>query len=113
MILHREKSLARSAQTLHRPIVKIDVRQLGPAADGIRVDRESMVLRGDLNPTRSHVHHGMVRTVMAEAEFVSFAAKGEPDDLMAEADAENRFLPEQTTNRVMRIRQSSRIGRTI
>ena len=56
----------------------------------LRVDREAVVLRGDLDLAGLEVHDRMVRAAVAELELEGLAAAGEAEDLVAEADAEDR-----------------------
>ncbi len=54
------------------------MRKLGASRQRLRIDREAMILRGDLHPPRAQIHHRMIRAVMAEAELVGVAAEREP-----------------------------------
>ena len=44
---------------------------------------------------RGQIHHRLVGAVVAELELVGLAAERQAQDLMAEADAEDRLLAEQ------------------
>ena len=55
----------------------------------------------------------MIRAVMAEAELVGPPTEREAENLMAEADAEDRFPPEHAAHRLARVGQRGRIGRTV
>src|SRR5690242_17135803 len=50
-----------------------------------------MVLRGDLDLAGGLVEYGMIRAVMTERQLERPCTEGEPQDLMAEADAEHRL----------------------
>ena len=53
MILHAENRMASVAESLQSLIVQIDVRQLDVVLiQRIRIDREAVVLRGDLDFVR-------------------------------------------------------------
>ena len=56
----------------------------------IGIDREAVIVRGDLDSLRELIDHRMIRAAMAEFQLVSLAAEREPEDLVAEADAEDR-----------------------
>ena len=60
-----------------------------------RVDREAVVLRGDLDRAGGHVAHRVVRAVVAERHLVGLRAEDDREDLVAEADAEDRLLADQ------------------
>src|SRR5262245_60617561 len=90
MILDGKERLLRVGQALDRPVVEVQVREARLASERIDVNREAVVLRGDLDLARRRVHDRMVRAVVAELELVGRAAEREPEDLMAEANAEDR-----------------------
>src|SRR5713226_1274572 len=87
MVLHREHRPLAVPQSFARAVVEVDVTRF-PAVlrHGVRIDGEAVVLRRDLDLSRCEVLHGMVCAVMAERQLVRAAARGEPEDLMAEAD---------------------------
>ena len=60
------------------------------------VHGKAVVLRRDLDLARRQVHDRLVAAVMAELELVGLAAEGEAQKLLAQADAEDRFLAEQS-----------------
>ena len=65
------------------------------AFERIGVHREAVVLCRDFYFSRRQVHHWLIATMVTELEFISFAAQGEPHDLVTEAYPENRFLADQ------------------
>src|SRR5260370_887850 len=75
-------------------IIEVEVRDLEPRgarnSRGIAPYRESMVLRGDKYLSGRKIAHGMVAAAMAVRELHGFAPKGEAEELVAEADAEDR-----------------------
>ena len=64
-------------------------------AERIGIDREAVIVRGDFDALRELVDHRMIGAAMAEFQLVSLAAEREPENLMAEADAEDRRLADQ------------------
>src|ERR1022692_824622 len=113
MILHREKWHPYAAQSLDGVVVEIYVRQLGAAAHRISIDGESVILRSDFDSAGPQILDWMIRTMMAEVQFVGFTAKREAENLMAEADTENRFLTEDAADGLVRVRQRGGIAGTI
>src|SRR5581483_10285321 len=76
-----------------------DVRDLHLAGGKrIRVDRESVILRGDLHVTGPHIFNGVIRTVVAEFQLVRASSQCQATELVAEAYAEYRHLAEQLSN---------------
>ena len=49
-----------------------------------------MIVRRDFDFIRDAIEDGMVRAAVAEFQFVRFAAERETENLLAEADAEDR-----------------------
>src|SRR2546425_669499 len=70
------------------------------ALDGRGVDGEAVILRRDLDPAGREVLHRMVRAVVTERQLVGPAAGGEAQDLVAEANAEDRQAAQQRADRV-------------
>src|SRR5262249_48359787 len=90
VVLDGEDRLAGDLEALDRAVVQVDLSH--PAGGGERggVDREAVVLAGDQNLPRRQVLNRLVAAMMAEAQLVGRAAQGEPQELVAEADAEER-----------------------
>ena len=57
-----------------------------------------MVLRGDLDPACFAVEHRLIGAAVAELEFERLATQGQAEELMAQANAEHRFLADQLAN---------------
>src|SRR5215475_16109872 len=58
--------------------------------EGLRIDAEAMILRGNFDLARKKILHWMVRSVMAEFQLVRLPAKRETADLMAETNSKYR-----------------------
>ena len=71
--------------------VMFDVVQV----ETLRVDGEAVILGRDLDLLALEVQHRMIAAVMAELQLVRLAAQSQAQNLMAEADAEDRLLTEQ------------------
>ena len=56
------------------------------------IDRESVVLRGNQHPARIDLHHRVVGAVMSELHLDGLRAACEAQKLVAEANAENRYV---------------------
>ncbi len=68
-----------------------------------RVDGVVVVLRGDFDLAGVEVLDGMVGAVVAELELVGLAAKRQAEDLVAEADAEERRLAGEVADVLLRV----------
>ena len=58
---------------------------------GVGIDGEAVVLAGDNDFAAVQVLNGVVRAVVAEVHFQGFGTDGEADQLVSQANAENRF----------------------
>ncbi len=76
----------------------------------IFVDREAVVLRRDLDRARLQILHRMIRAAVAELELERLRAAGQAEQLMAQADAEDRLLAQQAADRVDRVFERLRIA---
>ena len=90
MILDREDRQRFVPQAGDSFVVEVDVRYLDIRRQRIRINRETVVVRGDLDLTGVEIFDRLVAAAMAEFEFVGRAAKNLAKDLMPEADAEHR-----------------------
>src|SRR5262245_29631865 len=105
MVLHREDRPLAVPEALAGAIVEVEVRRL-PAERGhrSRIDREAVVLGGDLDLPGRRVLDRMVGAVMTEGQLVRAPARRETENLMTEADAEDRHAPEDPAHRLDQVR---------
>src|ERR687892_1396016 len=101
VVLHAEDRQLAVVESLTRGVVQVQVGRL-PATRSHRggIDREVVVLGGDLDAPGGEVAHGVVGPVVAERQLVGTTAGGEADDLVSEADAEDHRLAEQPAYRL-------------
>src|SRR5690242_2102741 len=98
VVLHAERARVAGSQTLDHVVVKAHVAHLDGPELGIgravqrRVDREAVIVRGDLDLAGHAVLHRLVDAAMAVAELVGAEAVRTTEHLVAEADAEDRHL---------------------
>ena len=64
----------------------------------VGVDRVVVVLARDLDPAARLVAHGVVGTVVTELELVGVRAEREAEDLVPDADPEQRNLADQASH---------------
>ncbi len=96
MVLHAENALAPVTETFQRLIVQVDMRDFDIVhVQRIRIHRETVIVRGNLHSLGQLIEHRVIRATMPELQFVSFPAEGEPQDLIAQANAKNRRLADQ------------------
>ena len=83
---------------------------LGPAGEPVGVDREVVVLAGDLHLAGGQVAHGVVAAVVAEGELHGVGAERPAEELVAEADAEHRHVAEQPADGVDGVGHRGRVA---
>src|SRR5205085_1828 len=94
MVLNGENRLCPVLQSLDGPIVQVHMRDLkvrGPWDLGFRpLNCESVVLGCDQDLSRLHILHRMIPAPMAIRHLDRLGPIGQREDLMTEADAEDR-----------------------
>ena len=63
--------------------------------EGVGVDTEAVVLRGDFDFVGGVIDDGVIGAVVAKFKFVGFAAEGKAENLVAETDAEDGDLADE------------------
>ena len=97
--LHRERQPVKAFQPLDDPVVEAAEGHLGPAELGVGhlvergVHREAVVVRGDQHPAGAVVAHRLVDPAVPELELVGAETQCPAEDLVAEADPEQRDPP--------------------
>src|SRR5215813_2376966 len=92
------------AQALERVVIQIDVRELDFALlQRVGIDGEVVVVRRDLDLAALDALHWMIAAVVAEFQLVCPATECTADELVSEADAENRSLAHESADIVARV----------
>src|SRR5213592_4762605 len=86
MVLDREDRQLAVGHALDRAIVQVDMSHLELRREGIRIDREAMVLRGDVDAAGPQVLDRLVAAAVAELQLERLSSEGERKQLVAEAD---------------------------
>src|ERR1041385_3411004 len=90
MILHAENRLRLVPETFDSLIVKVDAINENVGGQCLRLHGKAMILRRDFNAARSEILDRLIGTAMAEFKFERLAPERLPENLVAEANAENR-----------------------
>src|SRR4051795_11788243 len=100
VVLHRRAVDLEQLEALDRAVVEVDVCQRGLPEVGLpahglvgldaaaavgRLDREAVILRGDLDLLSPQVLDGVVAAAMSERQLVGLQADGLAEQLVAEA----------------------------
>src|SRR6266498_3417677 len=91
VILDGEDGKLAVAHALNRAVVQVQMGHFDRVRQAVGIDREAVVLGGDLDLLRGQVHHRLIAAAVAEFELVRLAAKRQGQELMPEADAEDRL----------------------
>src|SRR5215211_4318067 len=115
VVLHRRRRDVAQHQPLDGPVVEIQLLELRGPEVGlppdrlVRIDgppaarpqhREAVVLRGDLDLAGLEVLDRVVRAAVAEGQLVGVEADGAAEQLMAEADAPDGHLADNSPDRL-------------
>ena len=98
MVLHAEAPFADHLETLADTVVEVDVGHpdgLAERAQRVGVDREVVVLAGDLDRSVDQVHHRVIAAVVPERQLDRAGAERQPEQLMTEADPEHGHVTDQ------------------
>src|SRR5881392_1176661 len=79
----------------------------------VRIDSETVILRGDRHFTAAQVFHRLIRAAMSKFQLEGRSAQGEAKDLMAETNPEDRTFAHQVADRLVRIRERGWITRAV
>src|SRR5260370_37086167 len=97
MILHAKHGVIAEPETFERLVVEIDVGDLAFArVERVGIHGESVVVRSDLDLIGNFVDHRMIHAAMSELHLVGLAAHGEAQNLIAQTDAEDGNLADQS-----------------
>src|ERR1051326_5708876 len=95
MELHRPGAQLPTCEPLDRAVVERDVCRL---ATLVRLDGEAVVLARHQHASARALEDGVVRAAVAERELEGLVAGREREQLMTEADAEDRRPAQQATD---------------
>ena len=90
MILHAKNRLRLVPHALDGLVVQIDAVHGDFRRQAFRVHGKTVVLRRDFHPAGFQILDRLVRAAMAEFQFEGFPAERLPENLVAEANPENR-----------------------
>ena len=111
MILHAEDGLRLVTQTFDGLVVQVHVRDFQIRRQGLRVNRETVVLRRNFDFAGLEFLDRVVGAAVAELELIGIGAHRERQDLMSETDAEDRDIRlDQLTGVADRIVEHGRIA---
>src|SRR3954447_5746765 len=111
-------------EALDRAVVEVDVGQRGLAEVGLpahglvgldaarpvrRLDREAVVLGGDLDLAGPQVLDRVVAAAVAEGQLVGLQPNGLAEQLVAEADAPDRTPADEVADRVDDVAERRRV----
>src|SRR5690606_1473189 len=96
MVLDSECRIVQMCQSFIRSVVQCAVRHFQPGAlKRLFIYSVAMVLGSDFNFTGDQIAYRMVASAMAELQFECIRSAGSSEQLMAQANAENRNFSKQ------------------
>src|SRR5450759_5675598 len=102
--LKAERRTVGARKALQRAIEQRHVSNAHIRRQGCTIDREAVILAGDHHAPSVEILHRMVGAVMAEFHLDGARTARKPEQLVAEADAENRYAgSEQFADRADRV----------
>src|SRR5258707_9235388 len=90
MVLHAKDRFGSVVHPFQRLIVEVDAVHHYFFWQRLRIDRESVVLRGDLDPARFEILHGLITATMTEFELERFSAERLSQDLVPQTYSKDR-----------------------
>ncbi len=91
--LHAPDGPRQVGDALHRAVVQVGVRHAEAGRDRLAVHDVAVVLRGDGNAPGVEFEHRLVHAAVAEAHLGRAPARGQGQQLVAQADAEDGHAP--------------------
>jgi len=88
VVLDRDDWKRAMTHAFHAAVIKVYMRDFDFWRQSVCLDRESVIVRSDLNVAVAKILYWLIATAMTEDEFESLAAKRAPKQLMAKADTE-------------------------
>src|SRR5262245_37695634 len=114
MVLNAERRNRAMLEAFAGVVVQVDMRDLDVVQiETFRVDREAVILRGDLHLFALDIKNRMITAVMSEFQLVGFAAQSQSENLMAQTNPEDRLLPQHVANALDRVLERLRVARPI
>ena len=117
--LHRRGRDVEAPEPLERSVVQVPVRELHLAERGaragavpfeaVRVDREPVVVGRHLHAAGAQVLHRLIGPAMSERHLVGAAREGQGEQLVTEADPEDRERAEEPTGRFDPVARRGRV----
>src|SRR3972149_5602298 len=110
MVLNGENRQLAMGHPFDRPIVQVHVGHLELVREGLRLDRESVILGRDVDPAGTEVLHRLVPPAVTELQLEGARPEGEGNELVAEADPQEGDAPRELPRRLHGGRDDVRVG---
>src|SRR4051812_6832158 len=101
------------SHSLDGAVVQVDVRHFHIFRKRIGIHGEPVILRRDRDFSAPQIFDRLVPTPVSELELERPATHGKSKELMSETNPEDRFLAEQTAERLVRILDRLRISGSV
>ena len=112
VVLDAEGGDVTTGQTLDDAVVEVDVGDVD-AGEGAFRDGVIVVLAGDFDRVGGQPADRVVAAVMTEGQLVGRGPEGGGQELVPQADAEHRYLPEELTDGGGGVTDGRRVPRAV
>jgi hypothetical protein len=114
MILDREDRQFLVPHPLRRTVIEIDLGQFDFfSVQGIGIHTKPVILGSDHDPSGPKIFDGLIGSSMAEFQLEGPSSHGEPQELVAQTDSEDRFLTDEMTDCLDDVGNTLWIARTV
>ena len=114
MILHGKSREVFAADAFEGLVIEIEMSQLKVLfSKRIYIHAEAVVLAGDFDFAGLEILNGVICSAVTEFELVGLSAESQGEKLMAEADAEDRYLSQKLGNAVDCISDGGGVARSV
>ena len=90
VVLNREDGQAAMTKAFQRAVIQIDVSGLQVAGQVVEADSKTVILRGNFHFVGALIEHRLIGAPMTELQFESLTSERQAQELMPQADAEDR-----------------------
>ncbi len=95
MVLNAEDRMTTMPHTFHRTIIEIDMGDFHLRRQRFRVDRKTMILRSDRNPSSGQIFDRLISAPMAKLQLCSIPTVGKTEKLVPETNSKDRDLADE------------------
>jgi len=112
MVLNAEDGMTTMPHPFHRTIIEIDVGDFHVRRQRFRVDRKTMILSSDRNPSSGQIFDRLIPAAMTKLQFCSIPTVGEAEKLVSETNPKDWALANELLQFLVQVLQGAGISGT-